>query len=86
MDPASTRFQGRWEGKEVFLGVSGDNTVNIITGVEGESEGWGAGRSVGNTVLGFSNADEVSLQYLPQGSDTPPEGWSALSDWVIVLD
>jgi hypothetical protein len=66
--------------------------VNIITGVIGEESSWGAGSSGGNSVIGFGPfASEdpngpVSLQYLPQGTAEVPEGWRALSDWIIVRE
>lgn len=84
IDPASVHYQGVWEGQEVFLAVSGGNAVKVITGIDGEPEGWGAGGSLGNSVIGLSETDEMTLQYLPQGTTAVPKGWSALSDWVIV--
>ena len=85
----SIRFQGEWGGREIFLGVSGEATVNFLVGVDDEPTEWGVGRSIGNSVIG-TNTDwldqtgRTTVQYLPQGTEEVPEGWSALSDWVIV--
>lgn len=89
VDPASIRFQGEWGGREIFLGVSGKTTVNLIVGIDGDPGEWGTGRSIGNAVIGTnpdwtSKSGETTLQYVPQGTEEVPEGWSALSEWIIV--
>jgi hypothetical protein len=81
--PESTRFQGEWEGREVYLGVIDESTVALILGVPGAADTWGTMSSSGNVVLGFSLTEEVTLKYLPQGTGSIPEGWEALSDFVI---
>jgi hypothetical protein len=94
LDPATIRYQGEWHGDngvpnssgyDIYLGTNGrGSTVNVITVSIDDPEQWGFGSSMGNTVVGLG--DPVSLQYLPQGTATPPEGWHALSPWVIVKD
>ncbi|WP_348003908.1 hypothetical protein [Pseudolysinimonas sp.] len=96
--PQTIRYQGEWSGKSVYLGVNGTSTVVIISGVPGDPATWGAGSSIGNVVIGMSDwpsdsdpsdsdpsdSDDVALQYLPQGSANPPDGWIALSPFLIV--
>jgi hypothetical protein len=43
-----------------------------------------SGRSIGNSVLAMG--DPISLQYPPQGTSVVPEGWHALTKWIIVRD
>jgi hypothetical protein len=86
IDPGTTRFQGEWEGHDVYLGVSGESTVNVITGVPGDEDTWGSGSSNGNVVIGYGLYEEITMQYLPHGSANPPEGWTALSDYMIVRE
>ena len=85
VDPDSYRYQGEWEGKDVYLAYVHGITVHLITGTPGE-EGWSDASTIGNAVLGLGSGtgEELGLQYLPQGTADVPEGWTALSDWVIV--
>ena len=84
VDPATTRYQGQWHGRDIYLGVAGDFTVYVLNASLENPEDWGSGSSVGNSVLGMG--DPVSLQYLPQGTAVVPDGWRALSDWMIIRD
>jgi hypothetical protein len=43
-----------------------------------------SGRSIGNSVIAMG--DPISLQYPPQGTSVAPEGWHALTKWIIVRD
>lgn len=84
VDPATARFQGKWNGKEVYLAVAGAVAVRVVTGITGDDESWASGGSLDNRVIGLSDDESGSLQYLPQGTGTVPNGWTALSDFVIV--
>ncbi len=86
IDPASIRYQGEWEGTNIYLGVTGTATARFITLLPDVSEGWGASGSFGNVVHGLGTGldGEMNVQYLPHGTAEPPEGWIALSDWIIV--
>ena len=84
IDPASTRYQGSWEGWDVYLGISGDYTVNFITVGPEDHQIVSSGHSIGNSVIAMG--DPISLQYLPQGTADVPEGWHALTEWIIVRD
>ncbi len=85
-DPASVRYQGMWERQAVYLAVSDDYRVELIVGVVGDESTWASNSSDGNVVIGLGVGDtgEVGSQYVPHGSDDPPEGWTALSDFIIV--
>jgi hypothetical protein len=93
VDPASTRYQGEWTDVgylpdvnrfHVYLGVAGKYTVHVITVPVDRPEEWGSGSSSGNSVIGLG--DPTTLQYLPHGSSSAPEGWHSLSEWMIVKD
>jgi hypothetical protein len=84
IDPASTRYQGSWEGWDVYLGISGEYTVNVITVDPSDHQIVSSGRSIGNSVIAMG--DPISLQYPPQGTSVVPEGWHALTKWIIVRD
>lgn len=84
IDPASTRYQGRWEDWDVYLGVSGEYTVNFITVDPSDRQIVSSGHSIGNSVMAMG--DPISLQYLPQGTSDAPDGWHALTEWIIVRD
>lgn len=85
-DPASVRYQGTWEGQAVYLAVSDSYRVELIVGVFGDESTWASNSSDGNVVigLGFGSTGEPGLQYVPHGSADPPQGWTALSDFIIV--
>jgi hypothetical protein len=83
IDGASTRFQGHWDGRDVYLALTRNGSVAMVT-VPG-----GTGSSSGNSVLALSElsdveGDDVGLVYLPQGTSDLPDGWRAMTDWVAV--
>ncbi|MBX3104974.1 MAG: hypothetical protein IT191_02695 [Microbacteriaceae bacterium] len=84
IDPSSTRFEGRWEDWDVYLGVSGKYTVNIISVDPDTHRVVSYGHGIGNSVAGLG--EPISLQYLPQGTSEVPDGWHALTEWIIVRD
>ncbi|MCU1440541.1 MAG: hypothetical protein JWP85_1538 [Rhodoglobus sp.] len=55
MDPETTRYQGEWEGRDIYLGVGGTSTVYVISINPEEPSDWGAGSSIGNTPIGSSS-------------------------------
>lgn len=85
IEPDSTRYQGEWGGRDIYLGVSGTSTVNLVTVDPSETKSWSVGSSTGNSPLGTSawDDDDVTLVYLPQGSASAPEGWEAFSPYMI---
>lgn len=85
LDPASSRFQGEWKGRQYFLAVQGDNGVHVVNGIAGDDRSWGVWGGAGNAVLGSSDGDgTLTMQYLPQGTSVIPDGWTALSAFLIV--
>jgi hypothetical protein len=85
--PETTRYQGEWEGRHIYLGVGGTSTVYVISMNPDDPSDWGAGSSIGNTPIGLSpwlDGEEVGLIYLPQGPAPTPDGWEAFSDFMIV--
>ena len=86
IDSDSIRYQGEWDDTRIYLGVVDETTVRMILLPLDIPDGWGAGGSLGNTVFGMATGTDgkINLQYVPHGTAEPPEGWIALSDWVIV--
>jgi hypothetical protein len=84
IDPATTRYQGEWDGQDVYLGITGGSAVQVVTVSLDNPEEWWSGTSVGNSVLGLG--DPVTLQYLPQGTEVVPDGWRAMSGWMMIRD
>ncbi|EPR75367.1 hypothetical protein ADILRU_2323 [Leifsonia rubra CMS 76R] len=84
-DPTNSRFQGMWNGQQVYLTVKGDYMVSVVTGPWGDEQVWSGGGGLGNTASSHEDtANGEVLIYLPQGTETVPDGWIALSDWVSV--
>src|ERR1700750_3064121 len=51
IDPASTRYQGNWDGHQVFLAVKGTDSVCLVTAVPGDDTSWKTGCGAGNGVV-----------------------------------
>jgi hypothetical protein len=85
VDPASTRYQGEWEGRDVYLAVAHGNIVHVVSIPHENCEKWEDRSSFGNVVIGISAhaEEEPTLLYLPHGTDAVPAGWRALSSYVI---
>ena len=83
VDPDSTRYQGTWDGDRLYLGVTGTSTVVFLAGVPGDASSWTWSSSEGNAVMGFGVHGPADLQYLPEGTADAPQGWFALSDYLI---
>lgn len=88
VDPDSLRYQGDWEGGAIYLGVTGESTVVVVTVDLADPALCSAGQSTGNTPVasGSNRSEERWLAYAPHGSDSPPEGWRAFSPHMIALD
>ena len=88
VDATSARYQGEWEGRDVYLAVAHGNIVNVITIPHDNPGDWAARSSFGNVVIGISaqGESEPDLLYLPQGSDSAPSGWRAVSRHLIARD
>lgn len=83
--PDSTRFQGTWDGRQVFLAVKGADSVCLVTGFDGDDSSWKAGCGDGNGVVMDALPNGATVKYLPMVSTAAPEGWTRLSDYVFVM-
>jgi hypothetical protein len=81
----STRFQGNWDGREVFLGVKGTDSVCLVTGFASDAGSWKAGCGNGDGVVTDELPDGGTVKYLPMATSAAPEGWTRLSDFVFVM-
>jgi hypothetical protein len=85
VDPGSTRFQGDWDGHQVFLAVQDTGSVCLVTALAGDDSSWNAGCGDGNGVVTDEFPDGVTVKYLPMVTSAAPEGWTRLSDYVFVM-
>jgi hypothetical protein len=85
IDPDSTRYQGSWDGRQVFLAVKGTDSVCLVTALAGDDSSWKAGCGDGNGVVTDEFPDGATVKYLPMVTSAAPEGWTRLSDYVFVM-
>jgi hypothetical protein len=85
IDPDSTRYQGSWDGRRVFLAVQGADSVCLVTVLAGDDSSWKAGCGDGNGVVTDEFPDGATVKYLPMVTSAAPEGWTRLSDYVFVM-
>jgi hypothetical protein len=85
IDPASTRYQGSWDGHQVFLAVKGADSVCLVTAIAGDDSTWKTGCGAGNGVVTDEFPDGATVKYLPMATTAAPEGWTRLSDYVFVM-
>jgi hypothetical protein len=81
----STRFQGTWDGRQVYLAVKGAGAVCLVTGFDGDDSSWNTGCGAGNGVVTDEFPDGATVKYLPMATTAAPEGWTRLSDYVFVM-
>ena len=85
IDPDSTRYQGSWDGHQVFLAVKGTDSVCLVTAMPGDESSWKAGCGDGNGVVTDEFPDGATVKYLPMVTTAAPQGWTRLSDYVFVM-
>ena len=85
IDPDSTRYQGSWDGHQVYLAVKGADSVCLVTALPGDDSSWKAGCGDGNGVVTDEFPDGATVKYLPMVTNAAPEGWTRLSDYVFVM-
>ncbi len=85
IDPDSTRYQGNWDGHQVFLAVKGTGSVCLVTALAGDNSSWKAGCGDGNGVVTDEFPDGATVKYLPMVTNAAPQGWTRLSDYVFVM-
>ena len=81
----STRYQGDWDGRQVFLGVTDTSSVCLVTGIPGHLDSWVAGCGAGNEVVTWNADDGGVVKYLPIAGTATPTGWTRLSDFVFAM-
>jgi hypothetical protein len=81
----STRYQGDWDGRQVFLGIKGNSSVCLVSGIPDRLDSWAAGCGAGNEVVTWKADDGGVVKYLPIAGTTTPQGWTRLSDFVFAM-
>lgn len=85
IDPASSRYQGAWDDHEIFLAVTGADSVCLVTDIPGDDRSWKAGCGDGDGVVTQKLPDGAIVKYLPMATTAAPEGWTRLSDHVFAM-
>jgi hypothetical protein len=80
VDATSSRYQGQWDGREIYLAVKKGSSVCLVTGIFDTPESWVADGVVSSK---FSDGDMV--KYLPMASAVTPQGWTRVSDYVFAM-
>lgn len=81
----SSRYQGEWDGHEIYLAVTKSSSVCLVTGIQNSAHSWVAGCGDGNEVVSWTFADGGMVKYLPMASSVTPQGWTRLSDYVFAM-
>lgn len=81
LEPESVRYQGSSGGIEVYL-ARGDGRTHLVLV---DDDDLSKSLSASTTGPGFVGAERrgIEFRYVPEGTDPTPEGWTALSDWVL---
>ena len=85
IDPATTRYQGSWDGRQVFLGVKSAGSVCLVMTTSIDPSKWTAACGDGNGVVTDELPNGTTAKYLPMATKAAPEGWTRLSDYVFVM-
>ena len=85
IDPDSTRYQGSWDGRQVFLGVKTAGSVCLVMTTFSDASKWTAACGDGNGVVIDELPNGTTAKYLPMATQAAPEGWTRLSDYVFVM-
>jgi hypothetical protein len=85
INPDSTRYQGFWDGRRIFLAVKGAESVCLVMAGAGDDSHWTAGCGNGDEVVTDQLPDGATAKYLPMVTKAAPQGWTRLSDFVFVM-
>ncbi len=85
VDSSSTRFQGGWDGYQVFLALKDPGSICLITGLAADASSWMTGCGAGNEVVTDELPDGGTVKYLPMTASATPAGWTRLSDYVFAM-
>lgn len=85
IDSDSTRYQGSWNGRQVFLGIKSAGSVCLVMTAFSDPGKWTAACGDGNGVVTDELPNGTTAKYLPMATKAAPEGWTRLSDFVFVM-
>jgi len=85
IDPETTRYQGDWDGRQVFLEVKSAESVCLVMTTASDPSKWTAACGDGNGVVTDELPNGTTAKYLPMATEAAPEGWTRLSDYVFVM-
>ncbi len=85
IDADSTRYQGVWDGRRIFLAVKDTGSVCLVMASTDDDASWTAGCGNGDGVVTDQLPDGATAKYLPMVTKAAPEGWTRLSDFVFVM-
>ncbi|MFC5501578.1 hypothetical protein ACFPJ4_04900 [Lysinimonas soli] len=85
LDDDSSRLQGSWDERDVFLALKGTSTVCLVTGIPAEPGSWVTGCGDGDEIVTSQLPDGAVVKYLPMTTATTPQGWTKLSDFVYAM-
>lgn len=85
IDPESTRYQGNWDSRQIFLAVKPAGSVCLVMTTAKDPSKWTAACGDGGGVVTDELPDGTTAKYLPMVTKAAPEGWTRLSDFVFVM-
>jgi hypothetical protein len=85
IEAESTRYQGSWGSRQVFLGVKPAGSVCLVMTTAKDPSKWTAACGDGGGVVTAELPDGTTAKYLPMVTQAAPEGWTRLSDYVFVM-
>jgi hypothetical protein len=85
VEAGTTRFQGQWEGQQIFLAVSDDHSVCLVSGRSGDADSWSSACGHGDEVVDRTLDDGGTIKYVPISTATTPEGWTRVSQFVFAM-
>ena len=85
INPDSTRYQGVWDGRRIFLALKGSGSVCLVMGADDDDSDWTTGCGNGDEVVTDQLPDGATAKYLPMVTKAAPQGWTRLSDFVFVM-
>lgn len=82
---SSSRYQGEWDGHQIYLALKDSDSVCLVTGVRNQLDSWIAGCGAGNEIVTGKFADGGIVKYLPMTTSITPQGWTRVSDHVFAM-
>ncbi len=85
VDPASSRYEGDWDQRHIYLARQSDDSVCLLSSPLDDPTAWRSGCGASNGVVTVQFSDGGTVKYLPITSSATPAGWTRLSDYVFVM-